>query len=269
MSTEMENQPEETQTETPATEVAVETQEATPTEAAPVTEQKPQVSDEDLKKTLECLLFITDRPLPTRELTKACGLSVKESHRVGALLGQIRDDLEQRGAPYQAIEVADGWQMATRTGYAPYVRKIFSERMTLKLSTAAHETLAIVAYKQPITRAEIEDVRGVEVIAALETLLEKRLIKVVGRKETVGRPLMYGTTVEFLRHFGLRSLEDMPPLDTFTPKQEITAASETPGEPAGETVTPTPETLAQAETEIEEAKKESLWPSDEDTSSGQ
>lgn len=269
MSAEMENQPEETQPE-PAAETAVETQVAAPAQAAaPAAEQKPQVSDEDLKKTLECLLFITDRPLPTRELTKACGLSVKESHRVGALLVSIREELEQRGAPYQAIEVADGWQMATRTGYAPFVRKIFAERMTLKLSTAAHETLAIVAYKQPITRAEIEDVRGVEVIAALETLLEKRLIKVVGRKETVGRPLMYGTTVEFLRHFGLASLEDMPPLDTFTPKQEISAASETPAEPAGETVTPTPATLAQAEAEVEEAKKESLWPADEDTTSGQ
>jgi segregation and condensation protein B len=95
------------------------------------------------------------------------------------------------------------------------VRKLFAERMTMRLSTAAHETLSIVAYKQPITRAEIEEIRGVEVIAALETLLEKRLVRVVGRKESVGRPLMYGTTPDFLRHFGLKNLEDLPPLENF------------------------------------------------------
>ena len=220
---------------------------------------------------LECLLFITDRPLSVKELTKAAGLTVKESHRVGALIAAVRDNLDMRQAPYQAIEVADGWQMATRREFAPYVRKIFAERMTMKLSTAAHETLAIVAYKQPITRAEIEEVRGVEVIAALETLLEKRLIKVVGRKESVGRPLMYGTTIEFLRHFGLASLEDMPPLDSFTPKQDISAAApvdnpEPPAEPAGETVEPTPESLAEAEAQAE--PKKSIW-ADEDPSSGQ
>ncbi|MCR4294198.1 MAG: SMC-Scp complex subunit ScpB, partial [Elusimicrobia bacterium] len=80
-------------------------------------------------------------------------------------------------------------------------------------------------YKQPLTRAEVEEIRGVEVIAALETLLEKRLIKVVGRKETVGRPLMYGTTMEFLRHFGLRSLEDLPPIDSFGPADAGAAAA--------------------------------------------
>lgn len=274
--------------ETPAEAPAESAQPATavetpaPEAAAPAEPPKPALGDDELMSVLECLLFITDRPLSVKELTKACGLSVKESHRVGALVAGVRDQLDARQAPYQALEVADGWQLATRREYAPYVRKIFAERMTLKLSTAAHETLAIVAYKQPITRAEIEEVRGVEVIAALETLLEKRLIKVVGRKESVGRPLMYGTTVEFLRHFGLRSLEDMPPIDSFAPKQEISAAApadnEAPApEPAGETVEPTPETLATAEAAVEEAqprpeaeepKKKSIW-ADEDPSSGQ
>jgi segregation and condensation protein B len=139
------------------------------------------------------------------------------------LLGieDLRRELEDRQLGYRLIAVAEGWQMATRAELAPYVRKLFADRATMRLSTAAQETLSIIAYRQPLTRAEIEEIRGVEVIAALETLLEKRLTKVVGRKETVGRPLMYGTTSEFLRHFGLRSLEDLPPLDSFTPATPV------------------------------------------------
>ncbi len=157
-------------------------------------------SDEELSKALEGLLFITDRPLSIEQLGKIVG--VKDPARVGALVEQLRQKLEEKGSPVVLLEVAEGFQMATRPAYAPYVRKLFADKMTMRLSTAAHETLSIVAYKQPLTRAEIEEIRGVEVIAALETLLEKRLIKVVGRKESVGRPLMYGTTAEFLRHFG-------------------------------------------------------------------
>ena len=156
--------------------------------------------------------------------------------------------------------------MATRPELAPYMRKLFSDRATMRLSTAAQETLSIISYKQPLTRAEVEEIRGVEVIADLETLLEKRLIKVVGRRETVGRPLMYGTTMEFLRHFGLRSLEDLPPLDRFAPTD---AASEQPvafvraAEPVGEQTEET--VIAEAlpenpEEEKSEAEGEGLWP---------
>ncbi len=122
--------------------------------------------------------------------------------------------------------------MATRPELAPYVRKLFADRATMRLSTAAQETLSIISYKQLLTRAEIEEIRGVEVIAALETLLEKRLLKVVGRKETVGRPLMYGTTSEFLRHFGLRSLEDLPPFERFEPAEDVSSLSAAPADAA-------------------------------------
>lgn len=176
--------------------------------------QTPPLTDnEELKKALETLLFITDRPLSLEHLNKVTG--AQDARRVAGLIAEIRSELEAKGLPVQLMEVADGYQMATKPAYAPLVRRLFAERMTMKLSTAALETLSIIAYKQPLTRAEIEEIRGVEVIAALETLLEKRLIKVVGRRETVGRPLMYGTTVDFMRHFGLKSLEDMPPLDSF------------------------------------------------------
>ncbi len=166
-----------------------------------------------LRRVLEGLLFITDRPLSAEELCKL--IDVSDQNKIMAVVEELRRDLDERNIGYRLIAVAEGWQMATRPELAPYLKKLFSERATMRLSTAAQETLSIISYKQPLTRAEIEEVRGVEVIAPLETLLEKRLIKVVGRKETVGRPLMYGTTMEFLRHFGLYSLEDLPSLDSF------------------------------------------------------
>lgn len=166
----------------------------------------------ELKQALETLLFVTDHPLPMNQLCKLLG--EKDASKVGALVDELRREFEQRGT-MQVLEVAEGFQMATRPGFGAFVRKLFSDRMTMKLSSAALETLSIIAYKQPLTRAEVEEIRGVEVIAALETLLDKRLIKVVGRKETVGRPLLYGTTPDFLRHFGLKSLEDLPPIDQF------------------------------------------------------
>lgn len=175
------------------------------------------MENSELKAALEALLFITDHPIPAKELAKLITNTVKEEKRVAELLAELQREYEERGSAIQVLEVADGFQMATRPQHGPYVRKLFAERLTMKLSTAAHETLSIIAYKQPLTRAEIEEIRGVEVIAALETLVEKRLVKVVGRKESVGRPLMYGTTPEFLRHFGLRSLEDLPSIDSFTP----------------------------------------------------
>jgi segregation and condensation protein B len=190
----------------------------------------PVVDDALLLRALEGLLFITDRPLSAAELGKLVG--VKDQDRIVDVVEGLRRGLEERNAGYRLIAVAEGWQMATRPELAPYLRKLFADRATMRLSTAAQETLSIISYKQPLTRAEIEEIRGVEVIAALETLLEKRLIKVVGRKETVGRPLMYGTTLEFLRHFGLRSLEDLPPLDNFTPAPEVPAAVTQAPEPA-------------------------------------
>jgi segregation and condensation protein B len=169
-----------------------------------------------LRRALEGLLFITDRPLSAGELCKL--VNVRDQDRIVAAVEDLRRELEERNLGYRLIAVAEGWQMATRPELAPYMRKLFSDRATMRLSTAAQETLSIISYKQPLTRAEVEEIRGVEVIAALESLIEKRLIKVVGRKETVGRPLMYGTTMEFLRHFGLRSLEDLPPIDSYSPE---------------------------------------------------
>lgn len=186
-----------------------------PLPETPQAQETPSPANDDalLRRVLEGLLFITDRPLSAAELGRLIG--VKDQERIILAVEEIRRGLDLRDAGYRLRAVAEGWQMATSPELSPYLRRLFSDRATMRLSTASQETLSIIAYKQPLTRAEIEEIRGVEVIAALETLLEKRLVKVVGRKETVGRPLMYGTTPEFLRHFGLRSLEDLPPVESF------------------------------------------------------
>ncbi len=188
-------------------------------------EEKMPADRDALKKIVECLLFITEHPLPVAKICQCAG--TKDAELVAQLVAEIGSELEQKDSPVMLAEIGGGYQMATRPEFAAHVRKLFSDRMTLKLSRAAHETLSIIAYKQPLTRAEIEDIRGVDVIAALETLLEKRLVKVVGRRESVGRPLMYGTTVDFLRRFGLKGIEDLPPLEGFAVAAE-NAAKELP-----------------------------------------
>ena len=118
----------------------------------------------------------------------------------------------------QIVEIAGGFQMATKPEYGRWVRRLYNEKMTTKLSNAALETLAIVAYKQPITRAEMGAIRGVDVAGPLERLLERSLVRVVGKKDTIGRPMVYGTTDEFLRMFGLNKISELPDLQVFAAK---------------------------------------------------
>jgi len=180
----------------------------------------PEMDSAQLRQVLETLLFITDRPLPLKDLAR---MAEVEEAQAETAVRELQKEFEEGGRPEQILEVAGGFQMATRPRFAAIVRRLYKDRLSLRLSQAALETLSIIAYKQPITRSEIEEIRGVEVIAALETLLEKRLVRVVGRKEVVGRPLLYGTTFEFLRHFGLKSLEELPPLDAFAPPPPSTS----------------------------------------------
>jgi len=174
------------------------------------------MENQDTLRHLETLLFITDKPIPSEKLA---ALLEQEEPAVRDLLGQLQNSYMDSGRALQVVESGGGFQLATKPEYASYVRKLYRERMTARLSVASLETLAIISYRQPLTRAEIETIRGVEVIAALETLVERGLIKVDGRKETVGRPLLYVTTPEFLRFFGFNSLEDMPKLETLVEKK--------------------------------------------------
>lgn len=183
------------------------------------------MEDTQLKKVVETLLFITDHPLPVERLAQVS--EVKDEARVAAAVEALREDYIRDGRALRVMEVAGGFQLGTDPDLGFWVRKLYHSRMTVRLSAAALETLTIIAYKQPITRAEIEAVRGVEVIGPLETLIERKLVTVVGRKETVGRPLLYGTTDEFLRQFGLSSLDALPKLESIVPDpKEVPAGPE-------------------------------------------
>jgi len=170
-----------------------------------------------IKGILECLFFVTNHPLPMVELEEITGEAEKD---LLPLIQEMRDELVHRNSSIQVVQVAEGYQYATKEGFGYWVKKLFREQMTFRLSQSALETLSIVAYKQPITRAEIEEIRGVEVIGVLETLVERKLVKIAGRKETVGRPLLYATTQEFLRHFNMWKISDLPSLEDLAKEVE-------------------------------------------------
>ena len=175
----------------------------------------------EIKKVVETLLFITDQPLPVERISQICNL---KENKIQKALDMLEEDYKAR--TLQIMNIAGGYQMATRQEYSLWIRRLYNNRMTVRLSAAALETLSIIAYRQPITRAEVEAIRGVEVIGPLETLLERRLITTVGRKESVGRPLLYGTTKEFLRQFGLNSLDNLPDINTLIDKESADAAAQ-------------------------------------------
>jgi len=160
-----------------------------------------------LKPVVEALVFAAGDPLPIKKIVDFVEGSTADE--VKATLTELGTDLLTRGI--RLVEVAGGWQMRTAPEHQRYVRKLFRERPQ-KLTRAATETVAIVAYKQPATRQEIEVVRGVDSGGVLESLVEKRLVKVVGRKDVPGRPLVYATTQDFLELFGLKNIRDLPTL---------------------------------------------------------
>lgn len=164
---------------------------------------------EDLKAALECLLFATMEPLTTKELAGIMDLPVPE---IEELLTELINEYNHSARGLQIQKLAGGYKMATKPAYAPYLEKLCRPRVN-PLSRPALETLAIIAYRQPVTRAEIESIRGVKVDHLLANLLERNLIQEVGRKETPGRPILYGTTSEFLAYLGLSSLKELPPLE--------------------------------------------------------
>lgn len=179
------------------------------------------MDNQKLKQLLECLLFVTNHPLNIAELADMIGES---EELIRSALEEMKKDLENRQSAIQIAEVAEGVQFASRTGYGYWVKKLFKDQTTYRLSPSAFETLAIIAYKQPITRVEIEEIRGVDVSGVLETLFERKLVKIAGRKETVGRPLLYGTTQDFLRHFNLWKISDLPSLEDLAKEAERSAA---------------------------------------------
>ncbi|HRC23739.1 MAG: SMC-Scp complex subunit ScpB [Nitrospira sp.] len=166
-----------------------------------------------LKGILEALLFVTAEPIPVTRFLALLGAVTKQD--VDQALASLAQDYEQEGRGLQLAEVAGGYRIVTKAEFAPWLKRLEKVKSPSKLSRSALESLAIIAYKQPIVRAEVEQIRGVETSGVIRTLLERKLVRIVGRKEEPGRPIMYGTTKFFLEHFGLRDLSQLPPLREF------------------------------------------------------
>jgi segregation and condensation protein B len=168
------------------------------------------VASAELKAIVEALVFASPEPLTPKMLLKLLSSEPKED--VLAAVQALKADYDGRPG-LQWVEVAGGHQIVTRPELHEWVRRLFNERTTQKLTVQALETLAVIAYKQPITAVEITEIRGVNTSGVLSTLLERHLIKIVGRKNVVGRPFLYATTKEFLIRFGLNDLADLPKIE--------------------------------------------------------
>ena len=163
---------------------------------------------EHLKGNIEAVLFAAGKPVTEVQLAEM--LSVEKEH-IRILLAQMKSEMEDANRGLTILEVAGGYQLCTKAEFAETVARL-AEVQPNRLSKAALETLSVIAFKQPITRAEIEEIRGVQVDRVLQNLIDKELIKELGRKEVIGRPILYGTTEVFLNCFGMDSLSDLPPL---------------------------------------------------------
>ncbi len=168
---------------------------------------------EQAKHIIEAMLFVTDKPLFVNEIRGA--LEDVDSRRIKDVISELSKEYEEANRAFRIKEIAGGFQIVTDPVLAPWLKRLYKTSGPDRLTGPSLETLAIIAYKQPATKPEVEAIRGVNVDGVLKTLIEKNLIRIVGRKETIGRPILYGTTPEFLQYFGLNSLEELPKLEEF------------------------------------------------------
>ncbi len=175
-------------------------------------EEKQQRGIGETISIIEALIFVADEPLTVRTLAEVLD---EDKETIQAAVEELARDYDGRESGLQIREIAGGWQLATRTEFHEEVRRFLKTRPSAKLSLAALETLAVIAYKQPATVPEILEIRGVQSASAIKTLLDKRLIVAKGRKETVGRPMQYGTSKDFLIQFGLKDLSELPSIEDF------------------------------------------------------
>jgi len=171
-----------------------------------------EISATELKGITESLIFVADEPIDSKMIAKVLRV---EQAAIDEAIQSLVEDYGERSVGLQLREIAGGWQISTRPEHHEHVRAYLKSRPSAKLSLASLETLAVIAYKQPVTVPEILEIRGVQSPSAIKTLLDKRLIVARGRKETVGRPMMYGTSKEFLIQFGLKDLSELPSIEDF------------------------------------------------------
>lgn len=172
---------------------------------------------DELKPIIENLLLASDQPV-SADLLYQTFLGRSNREDLQSILKELKEDYQSRNL--QIVEVADGFQLCTRSEYSDWIRKLLKLDKSFKLSRAALDTLAIIAYKQPLTRAEVDEIRGVDSSGVVRTLLEKKIISPAGRKNVPGKPMMFRTTQKFLEYFGLRDLSEMPTLEDFNEELE-------------------------------------------------
>jgi segregation and condensation protein B len=176
-------------------------------------EEAPVLPPQEIRAVLEALVFASPHPITPRQITEVLGGVPRAAWE--AALQELKEEYARDGRGLQLVEVAAGYQITTRPEYNDWVRELLDPRTPTRLSIQALETLAVIAYKQPVTLPEVIDLRGVKSGGVIKTLLEKRLIRIRGRKEVVGRPMLYGTTKEFLLQFGLKDLSELPRIEEF------------------------------------------------------
>jgi segregation and condensation protein B len=179
----------------------------------PEGDEAPALAPQELRAVLEALIFASPDPLTPRQIGQVIASAAKQEWQ-GAL-AELRADYAREGRGLQLVEVAGGYQITTRPEYNDWIRELLDPKAPTRLSIQALETLAVIAYKQPVTLPEIIELRGVKSGSVIKTLLEKRLVRIVGRKEVVGRPILYGTSKEFLLHFGMNDLTELPRIEEF------------------------------------------------------
>ena len=175
-------------------------------------EEKQPRSISEIVSVVEALIFVADEPITVKLLAEVLD---EDREMIEAAVEELKNEYDARESGLHLREIAGGWQISTRTEFHEEIRKFLKTRPSAKLSLAALETLSVIAYKQPVTIPEILEIRGVQSASAIKTLLEKRLIVTKGHKETVGRPMMYGTSKEFLLQFGLKDLTELPSIEDF------------------------------------------------------
>ena len=185
-----------------------------------------------MKGIIEALLFTSDKPVMLEQIKDV--IEATDAAQIRETVSALQNEYTEKKSGMVIVEIAGGYQMLSNSEYALYIKKFYHTKHKEKLSKPALETLAIIAYKQPVSRLDIELIRGVNCDGVMFHLLEKELIKIVGRKDVPGRPYIYGTTKQFLEYFGLKSLDDLPKLEDFISMQEASAQPVNPQGAQGE-----------------------------------
>ncbi|MGR3219206.1 MAG: SMC-Scp complex subunit ScpB [Candidatus Anammoxibacter sp.] len=164
----------------------------------------------NVKSAVEAILFATDEPISARKLSEILGDSNTGKEDISVIIEQLKIEYEVAEKGFRIEEIANGYQILSRPEYHEWISKLLKKKREVKISHASLETLSIIAYKQPVLRIDIESIRGVQSGQMVRTLIDMGLVKITGRADVIGRPLLYGTTKKFLEHFGLNSIKDLP-----------------------------------------------------------